>query len=107
MIIEYDKSPNVSPEQKIQSLVDSVMRGFEEIETNGGGSCEAISSKAIDDICTPIGNGSSEALPIASKTRLGCMIVGEGLNVRADGTVWSDGTVMDAMTNAEIEAICK
>lgn len=33
MIIEYDKSPNVSPEQKIQSLAESVMRAFEEIET--------------------------------------------------------------------------
>ena len=32
MIIEYDKSPRISPEQRIQSLADSVMRAMEELE---------------------------------------------------------------------------
>lgn len=33
MLIEYDKSPRISPEQRIQSLADSVMRAFEELES--------------------------------------------------------------------------
>lgn len=33
MIIEYDRSPRISPEQRIQSLADSVMRAFEELES--------------------------------------------------------------------------
>ena len=32
MIIEYDKSSRISPEQRIQSLADSVMRAMEELE---------------------------------------------------------------------------
>lgn len=101
-IIEYDHSPNISPEQRLHSLADSVRRAFEE-----GGESDSIPNNVIDEICTPIGEGKKNRLPIASKNNLGCIIVGDGLNVRSDGTVWSDGTVMDAMTNAEIEAICK
>ena len=32
-VIEYDKSPNITPEQRLKSLADSVRRAFEEIET--------------------------------------------------------------------------
>ena len=32
-IIEYDRSPNITPEQRLKSLADSVRRAFEEIET--------------------------------------------------------------------------
>lgn len=93
--------------QRTRSLSDSVRRAFEEIETMmKEDECEAISDSAIDRICKPIGDGKN-GLPIASKHRLGCMIVGDGLHVRADGTVWSDGVVMEAMTNSEIENICK
>lgn len=31
-IIEYDKSPNITPEQRLRSLADSVRRAFEELE---------------------------------------------------------------------------
>ena len=34
MLIEYDKSPRISLEQRIQSLADSVMRAMEELEGN-------------------------------------------------------------------------
>lgn len=33
-IIEYDHSPNISPEQRLRSLADSVRRAFEEIESD-------------------------------------------------------------------------
>ena len=36
MLIEYDKSPRISPEQRIQSLADSVMRAMEELEGSIG-----------------------------------------------------------------------
>lgn len=32
MLIEYDKSPRISLEQRMQSLADSVMRAMEELE---------------------------------------------------------------------------
>ena len=32
-IIEYDHSPNISPEQRLRSLADSVRRAFEELES--------------------------------------------------------------------------
>lgn len=31
MIIDYDKNPNISPEQRLQSLIDSIRRAFEEL----------------------------------------------------------------------------
>ena len=34
MLIDYDKSPHISPEQRIRSLADSVMRAMEELEVN-------------------------------------------------------------------------
>lgn len=110
MLIEYDKRPNATVDEKIRSLADSTRRALEELESDdnggGGGDCEAMDMATIDEICTPLGNEKGY-LPKASKVSLGCVIIGEGLNVRSDGTVWSDGVVMDAMTNAEIEAICK
>lgn len=99
-IIEYDKSPNATIDQKLRSLAASVMRTIEEEEG-------AISKEVIDEICALLESGDESILPITSKTKLGCMIVGDGLNVRKDGTVWSDGTTMSPMTNTEIDEICK
>ena len=36
-IIEYDHSPNISSEQRLRSLADSVRRAFEEVEGGGVG----------------------------------------------------------------------
>ena len=36
-IIEYDKSPNITFEQRLRSLADSVRRAFEEVEGQGVG----------------------------------------------------------------------
>lgn len=103
-IIEYDKSLGVSEERRVQSLADSVRRAFDELDGNED---ESIPNNVIDKICTPIGVGGRNVLPIASRTNLGCIRVGDGLNVRSDGTVWSEGVAMEAMTNTEIEAICR
>lgn len=49
-IIEYDKSPNITPEQRLKSLADSVRRAFEEVETQGGGnSINIISDDDLTD----------------------------------------------------------
>ena len=46
-IIEYDHSPNISPEQRLKSLADSVRRAFEEIENEQSGSDSNKSSDAV------------------------------------------------------------
>lgn len=48
-IISYDKSPNISPEQRVKSLADSVRRAFEEIETPEGSSgCQGFFTLEVD-----------------------------------------------------------
>ena len=34
MIIDYDKNPNISSEQRLQSLIESIRRAFEELSDN-------------------------------------------------------------------------
>lgn len=71
----------------------------------GGGrnDTKPISNEKIDEICTPVGDG--DGIPIASKSNLGCVIVGDNLNVRKDGTVYADEYVPEAITNLELESI--
>ena len=44
-------------------------------------------------------------LPIATRQRLGCIIVGENLSVEEDGTLSADAAEVDALTNMEIEEL--
>ena len=44
-------------------------------------------------------------LPIATRQRLGCIIVGENLSVEEDGTLSADAAEVDALTNTEIEEL--
>ena len=46
----------------------------------------AITSKEIDEICTPIDDGAG-SIPIATKSTIGCVAVGDGLNVDENGVV--------------------
>ena len=64
----------------------------------------SIDTDTIDRICTPLGNEEG-IIPIASKSNLGCVIIGDNLNVRKDGTVYADEYVPEAITNIELESI--
>ena len=44
-------------------------------------------------------------LPVATKQRLGCVIVGENLSVEENGTLSADAAQVDSLTNMEIEAL--
>ena len=44
---------------------------------------------------------------IASETDLGLVMIGDGINIRDNGTIWTEHTVYEAMTNSEIDSICK
>ena len=44
-------------------------------------------------------------LPIATREKLGCIIVGENLSVEEDGTLSADAAQVDALTNMEIEEL--
>ena len=44
-------------------------------------------------------------LPIATKQRLGCVIVGGNLSVEENGTLSADAAQVDTLTNMEIEAL--
>ncbi|MGN1218649.1 MAG: hypothetical protein ACI4TD_11870, partial [Phocaeicola sp.] len=46
----------------------------------------AITSKEIDEICTDVVDGSG-SIPIATKSTIGCVAVGDGLDVDENGTV--------------------
>ena len=61
----------------------------------------------IDDICTFENGLEGGIIPIASKSNIGCVIVGDGINVRDDGTIWTDPITFEVMTNTEIDSICK
>ena len=100
--IDYDRNPNASTEQKIDSLRDSVQRAMEEMS--------AENSTAKQVVIVNDGSNSSsgsENLPVASKVNLGCVIVGDNVNVENDGTIWVEDTVMEAISNLRIEEICK
>lgn len=60
----------------------------------------------IDSVCTFEGDLEGGLVPIASNTGLGCVIVGDGINVRKDGTIWVEQLTYDVMTNSEIDSIC-
>ena len=66
-----------------------------------------LTNSDIDSICTFEGDLEGGIIPIASKSTLGCVIIGDGLNVRANGTVWAEDRPLDIMSNTEIEDICK
>lgn len=71
---------------------------------------EALTGKSDDTLMTPlkvaltIGNIK---LPIATKKDLGAVKVGDGLGIRNDGDLFAESKVIESMTNAEIDAICK
>lgn len=44
-------------------------------------------------------------LPIATKQRLGCVIVGENLDITPEGLLSADASQMDALSNMEIEEL--
>lgn len=44
-------------------------------------------------------------LPIATRQRLGCIIVGENLDITPDGLLSADTAQVDALTNMEIEEL--
>lgn len=58
-IIEYDKSPNITPEQRLRSLADSVRRAFEEIEQEGR-STESVNENSSVEMTPPIYIGKSK-----------------------------------------------
>lgn len=46
-------------------------------------------------------------LPIASKKNIGCIIVGDGLGVRDDGTIFAESNaIVEAISNLQIDSIC-
>lgn len=118
MLLEFDNNPNIPFERRLQSLKESVQRALEMCDT------DAITEEDIERICVPLltgelgegrlpggnsgGNTSMNGeLPIASRYELGCVVIGDGINVRADGTIWVEQLVYDAMSNSEIDSICK
>lgn len=81
-IIEYDKSPNISPEQRLKSLADSVRRAFEEIEkdTSIPVTTESVSKEEIQEIV----NGSLENVYLKTGGIIeGDVILGEGSSIRS------------------------
>lgn len=62
-IIEYDKSPNITPEQRLKSLADSVRRAFEDLENNGGskGSDVLKLGAVASENIVPIKKGGTDA----------------------------------------------
>lgn len=69
MIIEYDKSPNIPPERRIQSLADSVQRAFEEISNEQEEKITKASEEKIDSK-TVLFSEAKESAPIVSGSSL-------------------------------------
>lgn len=65
-----------------------------------------LTDEDIDNICTFEGDLEGGLIPIASKSNVGCVIIGDGINVRDDGTIWIDQVTYEVMTNSEIDSIC-
>ena len=68
---------------------------------------DELTNDDIDSICTFEGDMEGGIIPVASKSNIGCVIVGDGINVRDDGTIWADSVAFDVMTNTEIDSICR
>lgn len=64
-----------------------------------------LTNNDIDSICTFEGGMDGGIIPIASKSNLGCVIIGDNLKVRADGTVYADEYIPESITNIELESI--
>ena len=68
---------------------------------------DELTNDDIDSICTFEGDMEGGIIPVASKSNIGCVIIGDGINVRDDGTIWTDPITFEVMTNTEIDSICK